>query len=115
MRILFIGDVVGRAGKRVLAAHFDRVVDRYRIDFSIANVENAADGSGVTPDLAQEFLALGINCLTSGNHIWDKREITTYISGEPRSSGRSTTRRSCPGRVVSSARHRAACRSVSST
>ena len=84
MRILFIGDVVGRAGRRVLAAHFDRVVDRYRIDFSIANVENAADGSGVTPELAVEFLSLGINCLTSGNHIWDKREVVPYIADEPR-------------------------------
>ena len=84
MRILFIGDVVGKAGKRVLASHFDRIVDRHRIDFAIANVENAADGSGVTPELAVEFLSLGINCLTSGNHIWDKREITPYIAAEPR-------------------------------
>ena len=84
MRILFIGDVVGKAGRRVLAAHLDRLVDKFSIDFSIANVENAADGSGVTPDLAAEFLAMGIHCMTTGNHIWDKREIAPYIAAEKR-------------------------------
>jgi len=84
MNILFIGDLVGKAGRRIFEAHFDRVIDKERVDFSILNVENAADGLGVTPDIAAELLGRGIHCLTSGNHIWDKREIRGYIAGERR-------------------------------
>jgi len=84
MKILFIGDLVGKAGRRALAAHLERLVDRYAIDYTIANVENVADGLGVTADLAEETIALGVDCLTSGNHIWDKREIREYIKRQPR-------------------------------
>ncbi len=84
MRILFFGDLVGRAGRRALQAQYHRIVDRHRIDYSIANVENAADGFGVTPEIAEECFDLGIDCLTSGNHIWDRAEIRTYIARESR-------------------------------
>ncbi len=84
MRILFIGDLVGKPGRRVLEAHLDRIVDKHRIDYSIINVENAADGLGVTPEIAEHLFSLGMNCLTSGNHIWDKVEIRDYIAQEPR-------------------------------
>ncbi|HEY3174682.1 MAG TPA: TIGR00282 family metallophosphoesterase [Candidatus Polarisedimenticolia bacterium] len=84
MRILFIGDIVGQAGRQMLTRHLDRLVDRHRIDFTVANVENAADGLGVTPEIASEILAMGVDCLTSGNHIWDKRQITDYIDTQPR-------------------------------
>src|SRR6058998_2574412 len=84
MRILFIGDTVGRAGLRLLADQLDRLIDRHRIDYCIANMENAADGLGITPEIADEFLSLGVHCITSGNHIWDKREIKDYIAIEGR-------------------------------
>ncbi len=84
MRILFIGDVVGAPGRRVLADALDRLVDRQRADFVIVNVENAAAGFGVTPQIAREALALGVHCLTSGNHIWDRKEILPYLDEEPR-------------------------------
>ncbi len=84
MRIALIGDVNGRAGRRVLEARLPGLIAERRIDFTVANVENAADGFGVTPDLAEQFLAIGIDCLTSGNHIWDKAEIVDYLPDQPR-------------------------------
>jgi len=84
MRILFIGDLVGKAGRRILSEQFHRLVDHHRIDFSIANIENAADGFGITPDIADECFELGIDCMTSGNHIWDKPDIRRYMEKEKR-------------------------------
>ncbi|HKY33581.1 MAG TPA: TIGR00282 family metallophosphoesterase [Candidatus Polarisedimenticolia bacterium] len=84
MRVLFIGDMVGKPGRRALEARLDRLVDQRRVDFTVVNVENAADGLGITPDIAEDLFALGAGCLTSGNHIWDKREIRDYIAREPR-------------------------------
>jgi hypothetical protein len=84
MRILLIGDVNGKAGRQALRACLPRLIAERQIDFTVANVENAADGFGVTPDLAEEILDAGVDCLTSGNHIWDKSEIVEYIKGQPR-------------------------------
>src|SRR5262245_2447632 len=84
VRVLFVGDLVGDAGRRVLSSHYRDLVDRYEIDFSIVNVENAADGLGVTPAIADDLLGMGVSCLTSGNHIWDRREICDYLGAERR-------------------------------
>ena len=84
MRILVIGDVNGRAGRRILETHLPRLVLAHRVDLAIANVENAADGFGITPDLAEQMLGLGLDCMTSGNHIWDKPEIGPYLDHQPR-------------------------------
>ena len=84
MRIVMIGDVNGRAGRRMVQAHLPRLIAERQIDFAVANVENAADGFGITPDLAEQLLACGLDCLTSGNHIWDKTEILDYLPGQPR-------------------------------
>lgn len=84
MRVVVIGDVNGKAGRRMLREHLPRLVGRHQADFVVANVENAADGFGVTPELCEEFLAAGVDCLTSGNHIWDKAEILDYLPGQPR-------------------------------
>lgn len=84
LRILFVGDLVGRAGRKILSRHLDRIIDQHRIDFTIVNVENAADGLGVTPEIAEELLDMQVGCMTSGNHIWDKREIREYIAREGR-------------------------------
>lgn len=84
MRILFCGDIVGRSGREVLAAHLPRLKQEQKLDFIIANAENAAHGFGITKKLTHELLELGIDCLTSGNHIWDQRETLTFIAHEPR-------------------------------
>src|SRR5258706_12259938 len=84
MRIALVGDVNGRAGRHILSAQLPRLAARRSIDFVAANVENAADGFGVTPELSEEFLSLGVDCLTSGNHIWDKSEILDYLPVQPR-------------------------------
>lgn len=84
MKILFIGDVVGRSGRLALASRLGRLVDRHQIDLVVVNAENAAAGFGLTAELAREFYDLGIDVLTSGNHIWDKRELYGYLDKEKR-------------------------------
>jgi metallophosphoesterase (TIGR00282 family) len=84
MRILVIGDVNGRAGRRMVQTHLPRLILSHRIDYSVANVENAAEGFGVTPDLAEQLLGAGLDCMTSGNHIWDKQEVFDYLAVQPR-------------------------------
>jgi metallophosphoesterase (TIGR00282 family) len=84
MNILFVGDIVASAGRRIVADHLQDIIAVNRIDLAIANVENAAGGFGITPSLAEELLALGLDVLTSGNHIWDKKEIFNYLDRQPR-------------------------------
>lgn len=83
MRILFIGDIYGSPGRGIVAEHLSKIVVDEQIDLSIANVENSAGGFGVTPQIADEMLRLGVDVLTSGNHIWDKREIYDYLDKQP--------------------------------
>jgi 2',3'-cyclic-nucleotide 2'-phosphodiesterase len=84
MRILTIGDVFGRMGRKVLLELLKDIRKDYRIDFVMANIENAAAGFGILPYMAEEFLAAGVDVMTSGNHIFDKRDIIDYIKGQPR-------------------------------
>jgi len=84
MNILFIGDIFGSPGRRIVADHLQDIVETNRIDLTIANAENAAGGFGITPALAEDLFALGIDVMTSGNHIWDKREIYDYLDRQPR-------------------------------
>jgi metallophosphoesterase (TIGR00282 family) len=84
MRVLFIGDVVGRPGRKVLKDHLGQILEDKKIDLCVANAENAAAGSGITPPLVEELLQLQIDVLTSGNHIWDKKELLGYIPLQPR-------------------------------
>jgi len=79
VNLLFVGDINGRAGRNLLQEHLHRLVDRHRIDYAVANVENAAEGFGITPPLAAELEGAGLQVMTSGNHIWDKAEILPYI------------------------------------
>ncbi len=74
MRLLFVGDVVGKPGRAVLGRRLPELVDRRRVDYVVVNVENAAGGFGVTPEVMAELEELPIDCFTSGNHIWDKKE-----------------------------------------
>ncbi|MBA3976431.1 MAG: TIGR00282 family metallophosphoesterase [Candidatus Solibacter sp.] len=84
MNILFIGDIFASAGRRLVAEHLRQLVTEERIDLVIANVENAAGGFGVTVPIAQELFSLGVEVMTTGNHVWDKREIYDFLDREPR-------------------------------
>ncbi len=79
MRILFIGDIFGRPGRDIARRAIPALVSSREIDFVIANVENSAAGFGVTGDIADTILSYGVEVMTSGNHIWDKKEILDYI------------------------------------
>lgn len=79
MRILFIGDIVGKPGREIAEAHLKDVRKEEDLDFIIANGENAAGGSGLTPQITDELLSSGIDVLTSGDHIWKKKEIYDYL------------------------------------
>lgn len=84
MKILFIGDIVGNPGREAVKGLLPGLQAEYRLDFVIANAENAAGGSGITPKVAQELFEAGVNVLTSGDHIWKKREIFEIIDKEER-------------------------------
>jgi len=84
MRVLILGDVVGRPGRRAVRELVRPYVDKEGIDLVIANAENAAGGMGVDVKSAEELLSAGAHVLTSGNHIWKKKEIYSYLNGEPR-------------------------------
>src|SRR2546427_8436690 len=83
MKILFIGDIIGEPGRKTVARQVPRLVRERGVACVIANAENAAGGFGVTPDVARELFAAGVHVLTSGNHIWDKKEVIDYIKKEP--------------------------------
>lgn len=83
MNLLFIGDIFASAGRHVVAERLAGIINTESIDFVVANGENAAGGFGITPHIADELLELGVDCITSGNHIWDKREIYDYLDRQP--------------------------------
>ncbi len=84
MKVLFIGDIIGKPGRKAIRESLPDLVHKLKIDFVIANAENAAGGFGITKAIGEELLSLGIDVLTSGNHIWDKKEAISYISKENR-------------------------------
>jgi 2',3'-cyclic-nucleotide 2'-phosphodiesterase len=91
MQILFIGDIFGRPGRTIVKERLPALVKEHAIDLVIANGENAAAGFGITPQIAEELFDMGIDVVTSGNHIWDKREIISYFesaNGNPYSAAR---------------------------
>jgi 2',3'-cyclic-nucleotide 2'-phosphodiesterase len=84
VRILFIGDIVGKPGRELVRRGLATLVDHHSIDFVIANAENAAAGFGITREIGEQLLDWGVEVMTSGNHIWDKKEALDYIGIEPR-------------------------------
>ena len=84
MNILFCGDVVGRAGRDVVIAHLPDLRRRLALDFVIVNGENAAHGFGITDKICAELYDAGADVITTGNHVWDQREIIGQIDNEPR-------------------------------
>lgn len=84
VKLLFIGDVIGKPGREALSRELHRIVDRHMVDLLIANGENAAGGFGLTEETARDLFKCGIHVLTSGNHIWDKKDSIDYIAREER-------------------------------
>jgi 2',3'-cyclic-nucleotide 2'-phosphodiesterase len=84
VNILLIGDVVGRPGRELVRKGLRALTEVHGVDFVIANAENAAAGFGVTKDIGDALLEYGVDVMTSGNHIWDKKEVIDYIKAEPR-------------------------------
>jgi 2',3'-cyclic-nucleotide 2'-phosphodiesterase len=84
VRILFIGDIVGKPGRELVRRGLGVLVDHHNIDVVIANAENAAAGFGITREIGEHLLDWGVEVMTSGNHIWDKKEALDYIGIEPR-------------------------------
>jgi 2',3'-cyclic-nucleotide 2'-phosphodiesterase len=83
-RLLFIGDIFASPGRNMVAAHLPRLIQQHKIHLVIANGENSAGGFGITPPIAQDLYSWGVDVITSGNHIWDKREIYDYLPREAR-------------------------------
>jgi metallophosphoesterase (TIGR00282 family) len=95
LQILFIGDIFGRPGRNVVREHLAPLLKEHAVDLCIANGENAAGGFGLTPAIAEEFFDLGIDVITTGNHVWDKRELVEYFNAavnEPYSPARRVLR-----------------------
>jgi metallophosphoesterase (TIGR00282 family) len=84
MRILFISDIVGSPGRELVTKNLPALVSQHAVDLVVANGENAASGFGITPKLADEIFAAGVEVITGGNHSWDRKEILDYIPHEPR-------------------------------
>jgi metallophosphoesterase (TIGR00282 family) len=84
MKILFLGDVVGKPGRLAIRSVLPSLIHREKLDFVVANCENVSGGAGVDPDSCRELLAAGVDVLTSGNHIWRKKEIVAYLEQERR-------------------------------
>src|SRR5437868_12413922 len=84
VRILFIGDIVGRAGRELRRRGLAPLCEYHQVDLVVANAENAAAGFGLTREIGDQLLEWGVDVMTSGNHIWDKKEAIDYIGAEPR-------------------------------
>jgi hypothetical protein len=84
MRLLFLGDVVGRAGRKVVVDRLPGLVEDHRFDFVVVNGENAAGGFGITEEIAQDLIDAGADVITLGNHAWDQREALVFIERQPK-------------------------------
>ena len=84
MKLLFLGDIVGRPGRDLVRRHVRALAARHHADLVIANGENAAGGAGITRENMLEILSAGVDVITTGNHVWDKRETLEFIGNEPR-------------------------------
>ncbi|MBI3853640.1 MAG: TIGR00282 family metallophosphoesterase [Verrucomicrobia bacterium] len=84
MKILFIGDIVGQPGRRAVKELVPKLREQHGIDLVIANGENSAGGSGITPDMAKEIFSAGVDVITSGDHLWDQREVIELLENERR-------------------------------
>ncbi len=88
MNILFVGDVFGSPGRRIVREHLPHVLETHAVDLLVVNGENAAGGFGITPSIAEEIFDWGADVITTGNHVWDKKEIFEYMTVPAESHGR---------------------------
>ena len=86
MNILFVGDIFGSAGRKIVREHIGHIRSTHNVELTVINVENAAGGFGVTPQIAEEVFDWGADVLTTGNHVWDKRELADYLKSVPADS-----------------------------
>ncbi|MBL8838258.1 MAG: YmdB family metallophosphoesterase [Alphaproteobacteria bacterium] len=100
MNLLFCGDVVGRSGRDAVIENVPRLRKALKLDFVAINGENAAHGFGITDKICRDFYAAGVDCITTGNHVWDQREIIATIDGDPRLLRPANFPRGTPGRGV---------------
>jgi 2',3'-cyclic-nucleotide 2'-phosphodiesterase len=100
MKVIVIGDIVGKPGRKVLLASLKRLKERYEAEFVVANAENAAEGAGIVPRVGDEILGAGVDVMTSGNHIYDKKDVIKYIENEPRLLRPANYASDTPGRGV---------------
>ena len=98
MRILFIGDIVGRSGRDAFVQHLPMLKEKLKPDVILVNADNAAHGFGVSIKICEEFFGLGVDCITGGNHIWDQREIIPFIGREERLLRTENYPKGIPGR-----------------
>lgn len=98
MRILMIGDIVGKPGRKVLKTLLPQVVSEHGVDYVIANGENSAGGKGITRDVAAELFNMGVDVITTGNHVWDNKDVYNFIDAEPRLLRPANYPGDCPGR-----------------
>lgn len=104
MRVLYCGDVVGRAGRDVVMSSLPELRERYRLDVIVVNGENAAGGFGLTAAICEDFFSVGADLITTGNHVFDQREIIGHISREPRLIRPLNMMEGTPGRGVGEVR-----------
>jgi len=86
MNILFVGDICGSAGRKIVREHIGHLRGAHEVELTIINAENAAGGFGLTPQIAEEIFDIGADVLTTGNHVWDKRELIDYLNSAPADS-----------------------------
>lgn len=84
MKLLFIGDIVGEPGRKAVSQLVPKLREQHQLDYVIANGENSAGGSGITPKTAREIFAAGVDVITSGDHLWDQKEVVELLQNEPR-------------------------------
>jgi metallophosphoesterase (TIGR00282 family) len=107
MNILFIGDIFASIGRSLVARHLQEIITAEKISLAVANGENSAGGFGITPLIAEELFSIGMDVLTSGNHVWDKKEIFDYLPRQPRLLRPANYPKDLPGKglIVSKARN----------
>jgi metallophosphoesterase (TIGR00282 family) len=86
VNLLFVGDIFGSAGRKIVREHIGHIRHAHAVDLVVINAENAAGGFGVTPQIAEDLFELGADVLTTGNHVWDKRELIDYLNSVPADS-----------------------------
>ena len=87
MKVLYLGDVVGRSGRDAVAQHLPELRQKLSPDFIVVNGENAAGGFGITEKICEQLFALGVDCIVTGNHVWDQSETVSHIAKQPQLEG----------------------------